>query len=99
MAFHIFTQHTPHTTPHPTITTTIKKLPTALLVEVGLFNLKSKTSAKATQSMEEVLEANINYSKKFSLNVTELDKSLPIKYWSPNMHQTPICARFVAASN
>ena len=96
MASHISTQHTPHPTPHPT---TIKKLPTALLVEVGLFNLKSKTSAKATQSMEEVLEANINYSKKFSLNVTELDKSLPIKYWSPNMHQTPICARFVAASN
>ena len=49
--------------------------------------------------MEEVLEANINYSKKFSLNITELDKSLPIKYWSPNMHQTPICARFIAASN
>ena len=67
------------------------------LVEVGLFNLRSKTYAKATQSMEEIIEANINYSKTFDFNITELDKSLPIKYWSPNMHKTPIRARFIAA--
>ena len=49
-----------------------------LLSENGISNSKSKTYSKATHSIEEIIQANINYSKKFDLNITELDKLLPI---------------------
>ena len=48
--------------------------------------------------MEEVIQANMNYCKKFDLNITELDKPLPIMYWLPKMHKTSIGARFIIAS-
>ena len=54
-----------------------------LLVEVGLSNSKSKTYSKATHSIEEIIQGNISYCKRFDLNITELDKSLPIMYWLP----------------
>ena len=70
-----------------------------VLAEVGLFNSKSKTYSKATHSMEEIIQANINCSKNFYLNIKEIDKSVPIMYWLPKMHKTPIGARFIVASN
>ena len=48
------------------------------LVEVGLSNSKSKLYSKPTHSMLEIIQTNINYCKKFDLNITELDKSLPL---------------------
>ena len=35
----------------------------------------------------------------FDLNITGLDKLLPIMYCLPKMHKTPIGARFIVASN
>ena len=35
----------------------------------------------------------------FDLSITGLDKLLPILYWLPKMHKTPIGARFNVASN
>ena len=35
----------------------------------------------------------------FDLSITGLDKLLPILYWLPKMHKTPIGARFIVASN
>ena len=35
----------------------------------------------------------------FDLIITGLDKLLPILYWLPKMHKTPIGARFIVASN
>ena len=32
------------------------------------------------------------------MNVTELDESLPIMYWLPKIHKTPVGARFIVAS-
>ena len=69
-----------------------------LLVEVGLSTSKSKTYSKATHSVEEIIQGNINYCKRFDLNIAELDKSLPIMYWLPKMHKTPVGARFIVAS-
>ena len=69
-----------------------------LLREVGLSNSKSKTYSKATHSIEEIIQGNISYCKRFDLSITELDKSLPIMYWLPKMHKTPVGARFIVAS-
>ena len=66
-----------------------------LLVEVGLSNSKSKTYSKATHSIEEIIQGN----KTFDLDITELDKSLPIMHWLPKMHKTPVGARFIVASH
>ena len=35
----------------------------------------------------------------FDLSITGLDKLLPIMYWLPKMHKTPIGATFIVASN
>ena len=46
----------------------------------------------------EIIQGNISYCKRFDLNIAELDKSLPIMYWLPKMHKTPVGARFIVAS-
>ena len=51
-----------------------------LSAELDLSNSKSKTHSKATHSIEEIIQGNISYCKKFELNITELNKSLPIMY-------------------
>ena len=51
-----------------------------LSAELDLSNSKSKTHSKATHSIEEIIQGNISYCKKFDLNITELNKSLPIMY-------------------
>ena len=53
---------------------------------------------KTTHSIEEIIPANISYCLKFDLNITELDESLPIMYWLPKIHKTPVGARFIVAS-
>ena len=54
-----------------------------LLVEVGYSHSKSKTYLKVTHSIEDIIQANINYCKTYNLNIKELDKLLPIMYWLP----------------
>ena len=58
----------------------------------------NSTYSKATISKENIIENNIKYCKKFGLNVTEGQKDLPIMYWLPKMHKTPIGARYIVAS-
>ena len=69
-----------------------------LLAELGLSNSKSKTNSKATHCIEEIIPANISYCWRFDLNITELDESLPIIYWLPKIHKTPVGVRFIVAS-
>ena len=54
---------------------------------------------KATHSVEKIIQANIDYCTNCDLNITDLDKSLPVMYWLPKMLQTPIGVRFIVASN
>ena len=50
-------------------------------------------------SIEETIQANINYCKKFDLNIKETDKSLLIMYWLLKMHEKPTgWWQFVVAS-
>ena len=70
-----------------------------LLSEVGYGNTPSqKTYSQVDISKEDIINANINYCKKFDLDVTNNDKTLPIMYWLPKMHKTPVGARFIVAS-
>ena len=69
-----------------------------LLGELDLTNSKSKIYSKATHSIEKIIQANISYCKTFDMNIKELDKSLPITYWLPKIHKTPVSARFAVAS-
>ena len=59
------------------------------LAEVFPSKSKSKINSKATHSIDEIIQANVKYCKSFHLNILELDKSLPIMYWLPKMHETP----------
>ena len=51
---------------------------------------KSKTYSKVTYYIEEIIQTNINYCKKFDLNITELYKTLLITYWLPKIYKTLI---------
>ena len=68
------------------------------MAERGLSNSKSKTYSKATHSIEEIIQANIIYRKRFDLNIKEIDKSLSIMYWLPKIHKKSIDTRFIVAS-
>ena len=61
-----------------------------LLAEVYPNKNKNLTStySQTQKSREEIIKTNIKYCKKFDLNITEQDKTLPIMYWLPKMHKT-----------
>ena len=61
-----------------------------LLAEADLSNSKSKIYLKATHSINEIIQRNINYCKRFDLDIAELDKSLPIMYWLPKCIRRPL---------
>ena len=67
-------------------------------MEINLSNSESNTYSKATHSIEEIIQPNIRSCKKFDLNITELDKLLPMMYWLPKIHKTLIGVRFIVAS-
>ena len=70
-----------------------------LLAEV--FPNKKKSISKYSQtqkSKKKLIETKNKYFKRFDLKITQQDKTLPIMYWLPKMHKTPIGARFIVAS-
>ena len=48
--------------------------------------------------MEKLIKTNMKYCTKFDLKITEQDRTLPIIYWLPKVHKTPIGARFIVPS-
>ena len=51
---------------------------TKLLAEVSLSNSESKTYSKVIQYIEEMIQAIINYCKRFDLNITKLSNTKPL---------------------
>ena len=45
-----------------------------------------------------IIEKNVKINKKYGLDTVENQKCLPIMYWTPKMHKSPIGARFIIAS-
>ena len=69
-----------------------------ILKELGLSGLSSNTYEKSNLSKDEIINNNIKFCEKFGLKITEEQKSLPLMYWLPKMHKTPIGTRFIIAS-
>ena len=70
-----------------------------LLSELGELGApKNKTYSKTDISKEKLINNNIDYCKKFGLDVIDKQKGLPRMYWLPKMHKTPIGARYIVAS-
>ena len=48
--------------------------------------------------MKKLIKTNMKYCTKFDLKITEQDRTLPIIYWLPKVHKTPVGARFIVPS-
>ena len=68
--------------------------------DVSPIKNKNSTSkySQGQNSMEELIESNIEYCNTFDLKITEYDKTRPILYWLPKTHKTPIYTRFIVIS-
>ena len=69
-----------------------------LLSEVGVPNGDNPTYQQINQDSQHIISDNISLCEKYGLETTEADKCLPIMYWIPKMHKTPVDARFIIAS-
>ena len=62
-------------------------------------NIKNNpTYPKSNFSKNDIIKNNENYCQKFDLKLTDRDPFLPIMYWLPKLHKTPIGARCIIAS-
>ena len=50
----------------------------------------TSTNLQTQKSKKKLIETNIKYCKKSDLKITKQEKTLPIIYWLPKMHKTPI---------
>ena len=71
---------------------------TKLMSEVGLNDdTPSRIYFQVSITKEKIINAKITYCKKLDIHVNDKDKTLPITYWLPKMHKTPIGSRFIIA--
>ena len=47
---------------------------------------------------DEIISENCEYTSKLGYSVSDEDRILPVMYWIPKMHKTPIGHRFIVAS-
>ena len=69
-----------------------------ILKEIGVLGNGSFTYEKASQSKDEIVDENQEYSKRLGYCLSEKEKDLPTMYWIPKMHKNPIKHRFIIAS-
>ena len=71
---------------------------TKLMSEVGLNDdTPSRIYFQVSITKEKIINAKITYCNKLDIYVDGKDKTLPITYWLPKMHKTPIGSRFIIA--
>ena len=69
-----------------------------LLNEVDFLNGNSPTYTKNASSAEVCIEENVEFCSQLGYKINENEKCLPIMYWIPKMHKSPIGSRFIVAS-
>ena len=69
-----------------------------ILKEIGVLDTASDTYFRSDFLKNEIINANVEYSKSLKLEVTEKEKDLPIMYWTPKKHKQPTGKRFIIAS-
>ena len=69
-----------------------------IIDELGLSDGPSDTYKKVDVEKSKIITDNITFNKKFGLDTSESQKELPLMYWIPKMHKSPIGSRFIIAS-
>ena len=71
-----------------------------LMNEVGFLNGPNLTYSNVTdKTASQVIDDNVEYSERLGFEIEEdREKSLPIIYWTPKFHKTPIATRCIIAS-
>ena len=65
---------------------------------MGLFQPNPTYTEVTDKTDSEVIFENIEYSKRLGFETEEEEETLPIMYWTPKMHKTPIGMRYIIAS-
>lgn len=69
-----------------------------ILKEVGILGNGNDTYVRSDRSKIDIVDENVNYSKRLGVEVSEKDLELPIMYWTPKKHKQPTGIRFIIAS-
>ena len=69
-----------------------------ILREIGKLGNESETYVDAEIGADNIIENNCLYADHLKLQVNDKNKTLPIMYWMPKMHKTPVGKRFIIAS-
>ena len=69
-----------------------------MLSEVGMIGEPNETYQQTFICKTSIIDDNVKINKKYGLDTLENQKSLPIMYWTPKMHKSPVGARFIIAS-
>ena len=70
-----------------------------ILKEIGhLGEEGNNTYVKSGREASEIISENNEYTSRLKFQTEEDDNILPVMYWTPKMHKTPIGKRFIIAS-
>ena len=69
-----------------------------ILSKIRIPGGNSDTYCLANKDIKEILENNVQICRNFGLELIENEKCLLLMYWIPNLHKTPIGARFIITS-
>ena len=69
-----------------------------ILKEIGILDVGNLTYNSADRDRDEIISENCLYTAKLGYDVSDEEKVLPIMYWIPKMHKSPIGHRFIVAS-
>ena len=71
-----------------------------LLKEFGILGNNNFTYQRVNINKNDIINQHVSYIKNnFSLTVDQQMRTLPLPYWLPKMHKTPIGSRFIIASS
>ena len=71
----------------------------ATLKEVGINGEENKTYIRSKERKCEIIEKNIEYSKKLGFKMSAKEKDLPLMYWLPKMRKNRCGTRFINPCN
>ncbi len=69
-----------------------------ILREIGILGTGNETYIRADKDKAEIVNENVNFSKRLGLVVSEKDLDVPSIYWTPKKHKNPTGKRFIIAS-
>ncbi len=66
--------------------------------EIGVLGEGNNTYQVTDKTKDEIINVNVEYSKRLHFTIDHSEKVLPIMYWIPKMHKTPSGTRYIVAS-